>query len=887
MRWRVWRRRSDQDFDDEVRTHIAIETDRLIEAGIEPSTARARALRAFGNVAGARERFHDAHHWVWLEQFARDVGYAWRGLWHSPAFLATSVLTLAVGLGLVTIVFTIFNAYVLRPFAVRNPYGLYEIAWHSHEAGGRKFRWSHYEAIRARQDLFESVIADGGRVMTSKGNTLAVGFVSGNYFEALGVPMQLGRGVAEYDTIGIGDAPIAVLSDQTWTRLFDRDPAVLGRKIELNDHTLVVVGVTRQAFQGLDDTPEDLWLPVTMVGPVLGQDIFSGKQPRVARVVVRLKPGITASQAQSALTLEPFESRVVGRLDAVRPELRVQATPVRLSVELLAVLSPVFAAFVLVLVAACANASNVMLARATARNREIAVRLALGASRGRVVRQLLTEGLLVSVLAAGAGFGLASLALRGGLVLFLGLIPSAVSSLVRVVPLEFDLRVFFFALGVASCTTLMFALLPALQATRLSLTDAIRGQISGAIRSSTLRNFLVGGQVAISLALLIVAATLVRNSGAIRATDLGFDSNGVLSVNQRGDNKALTARAVAALAADPRIQQVVVTSRNPLFGQLPVTPIIREGLSVLAASYMFVSPEYFSMLKIPIVHGRGFRPEEAHEESGVAVISAAGARTLWPGEDPLGKTLRIQLDPDTTRVAETVRMMRSVGENAPGSRVVTVVGVAQDVVSGLIYQGKDNAHLYFPTTPAGPHAEALLVRSRPGPDLRPEALQPLLQRAHPDPLLFETIPLEQMVAVQAFPLLIASWIGTLLGGVALILSVSGLYGVLTYTLGQRAPEIAIRMALGATATAVVRLVVRQSARLAGVGAAIGLLFAFSVMKILSAFVHMAHLDNVSVVDAGAFAAGSGLVATAVVLASYAPARRATRTDPARVLKSQT
>ena len=662
MRWQLWRRRrSDDDFEDEVRAHVALETDRLVDAGVDPRDARAAALRAFGNVAGARERFHDTHHWVWWEQFTRDLGYAWRGLWHSRAFVAATVLTLAVGLGLVTAVFTIFNAYVLRPFAIRDPYGIYGVIWHTQEAGGGTFRWSDYESISARNDLFDAVIANGGRFVTSKGNTLAVGFVSGNYFEALGPPMQLGRGLAPYDAAAIGEAPVAVLSDQTWTRMFDRDPAVIGRDIELNAQKFVVVGVTRPAFQGLDDSPEDLWVPVTMAGPVTRQDIFGGPQPRAVGVIVRLKAGITATQAQSALALEPFESRLKGRLDTARAELRVQATPVRLSVELLAILSPVFTAFALVLVAACANASNVMLARATARQREIGVRLALGASRGRVVRQLLTEGLLISVLAAGAGLLLASLAIRSGQVLFLSLLPSAVSSLVRIAPLEFDVRVFLFALAVATCTTLMFALLPALQATRLTLTDALRGQISGAIKHSTLRNFLVGGQVAISLALLVVAATLVRNGGAVRTTDLGLNPNGVISVNQRGDNKALTARAVAALASDPDIEQVVVTSRNPLFGQLPKTPIVRDGKAVLGASYMFVSPEYFSMLAIPIVHGRNFRPEEARENSGVAVVSAAAAKALWPGDDPVGKTLRIQIEADTTP-------SRSDGKGAAGGR---------------------------------------------------------------------------------------------------------------------------------------------------------------------------------------------------------------------------
>jgi predicted permease len=885
MRWQVWRRRrSDEDFNEELRAHIALETDRLIEAGVDAREARASALRAFGNVAGARERFHDKHHWIWAEQLLRDCLYAWRGLWVSRAFLATTVLTLAVGLGLVTVVFTIFNAYVLRPFAVRDPYSLYEVVWHTQEAGGRTFRWHDYEAIRARTDLFESAIANGGRYVDWNGNTLAVGFVSGNYFESLGVPMLLGRGLAEFDTASIGGAPVAVLSEQVWVRYFDRDPAIVGRDFDLNGQKLVVVGVARAAFQGLDDSPEDVWVPATMAGPVLKQNVFGSNQPRAAHVVVRLRPGVAPVQAQSALALEPFESRVPGRLDAARAELRIQATRVRLNAELVAVLAPVFAAFALVLVTACANASNVMLARATARHREIGVRLALGASRGRVIRQLLTEGLLISLLAAVLGLSLASVTLRAGVAVVPGLMPSAVSSLVRIVPLEFDVRVFSFALAIATCSTLMFALLPALHATRLNLTDALRGQLSGTIGSSTLRNFLVSGQVAISLALLIVAATLMRNNGAIQSIDLGMDPHPAISINQRGDNLALTARAAAALAADSRIDRVVVTSRNPLFGQLPRTPIIRDGFSVLGASYMFVSPEYFSLLKVPIVLGRGFHPEEAREETGVAIISAAGARALWPGDDPLGKTLRIMIEPETSHAAESVRVMRSVGDNMPDSRVVTIVGVAGDVVSGLIYQGKDQAHLYLPTAPDGAHAKALLVTARPGVELRPEDLKPVLERAHPDPLLFESIPLEQMVAVQAFPLRIASWIGSLLGVLALALSASGLYGVLTYTLSQRAAEIAIRMALGATAAGVVRFVIRQSARLSGVGGAIGLLFAFTVMKLLSTFVH---LDNVSVLDAGAFVLAAAIVTVAVVIASYAPARRATRTDPSELLKAQT
>ena len=280
-----------------------------------------------------------------------------------------------------------------------------------------------------------------------------------------------------------------------------------------------------------------------------------------------------------------------------------------------------------------------MLARATARQREIGVRLALGASRGRVIRQLLTEGLLISVLAAGAGLLLASLAIRAGLVLFLSLLPTAGVAARPCCPA----RVRRSRVPLRPCRRDVHDAhvrpAPALQATRLTLTDALRGQISGAIKHSTLRSFLVGGQVAISLALLVVAATLVRNGGAIRTTDLGLNPGGVISVNRRGDNKALTARAVAALASDPDIEHVVVTSRNPLFGELPRTPIVRDGKAVLGASLYVRFARVFSMLAIQIRRGRNFRPEEARENSGVVVVgrgscegAVAGRRSC--GEDP-------------------------------------------------------------------------------------------------------------------------------------------------------------------------------------------------------------------------------------------------------------
>ena len=406
------RRRTDEDFSSEIDAHLALETERLIEDGLTPDAARDAARRKFGNAVAAQERFHEANHWIWLEQLAQDLRYAVRGLWHSRAFTATTVATLAIGLGLVTVVFAVFNAYVLRPFAVRDPYRLHQIVWSAPDAYGGSFRWDDYKELRGRRDLFRDAIAESTRYVSSDNRPILAGFVSGNYFEALGARVLLGRPLASFDAGAPGSSPVAVLTDDGWARLFDRDPGVVGRPLDLNGQRFVIVGVMRPEFSGLDDTPRDLWVPLTMFGEITGQDLFGANQPRELGIVARLADGVTAEQVQAALT--PFMANVAERAD-VRAEARPQATPNPLSFQLVATLSPVFAAFILVLVAACANVSNVMLARANARHREIAMRLSLGASRGRLVRQLLTEGLLIAGLAGLAALALATVTLRTGM----------------------------------------------------------------------------------------------------------------------------------------------------------------------------------------------------------------------------------------------------------------------------------------------------------------------------------------------------------------------------------------------------------------------------------------------------------------------------------------
>ena len=316
MTFRRRRRRPDDDFAAEIESHLESETARLIGEGLTEHEARSRARRNFGNVTRARERFHERQHFVWPGQLAQDLRYAWRGLWYSRAFLATTVLTLAVGMSLVSVVFGVFNAYVLRPFAVHDPYSLYAVGWRSQEAGGSGFRMQDYQDLQGRSDVFDGVIAETPRSVVSNNRALAVGFVSGNYFAMLGVRMRLGRGFAPSDAAVPGSEAVAVLSEQAWTTLFDRDPLILGRTIDLGGQDLIIIGVASGTFAGLDQAPKDAWVPITMYGPLGGGDLFAAPQKRQVQITARLRHDRVAQEAQTSLAFEPFETRVSGRLDA-------------------------------------------------------------------------------------------------------------------------------------------------------------------------------------------------------------------------------------------------------------------------------------------------------------------------------------------------------------------------------------------------------------------------------------------------------------------------------------------------------------------------------------------------------------------------------------------
>jgi predicted permease len=574
--------------------------------------------------------------------------------------------------------------------------------------------------------------------------------------------------------------------------------------------------------------------------------------------------------------------RLADRSGTVRALIVPKATPAPLTAALLAKLSPVFAAFMLVLVAACANISNVMLARANSRHREMGIRLSLGAARGRIVGQLMIEGLLISAAAGIAALALTSLLLRAGVAAFYLTLPPSFATVARVLPLDLDHRVFFFTFALAAGATVMFALLPALQTTRLDLTNALRGEIGRDVRESRLRNLFVISQVAVSLALIVVAATIVRNGSALRSAEIGFETGTLASVEPRARAEALIPRAHAALSADPRVASAAVTSHNPLTSDGPKIPLRQPDGRLVVAAYTFVSPNYFETLQVPVVRGRTFDAREGEAEAPVAIVSASAARALWPGQDPLDQSLRIWIPPDDRSRARTREFRLSSDEFNAQSYEVSVVGVTEDVVGGLVYDTQ-RVQIYLPTSPGAARARALLVRVRSPIDVNPDGLRQLLGRIDPDPLAFAVLPLDEALALQLYPVKAGSWIGLLLSALALLLSVSGLYGVVSYRLTQRMREIGIRMALGATPGAIVRLVMTQSGRLVATGALLGFGASFSALAVLNAIVP---LDNVVFLDAGSFSIGLIVVGIATAAATFIPSRRATQVDPSQVLRAE-
>jgi len=582
-------------------------------------------------------------------------------------------------------------------------------------------------------------------------------------------------------------------------------------------------------------------------------------------VVGRLREGLTPRQAQAALA--SYARQVTAdRVEEERArevELLLRSSLIELPPRLYLAILPLLLAFGFTMAIPCANVANMMLARGLARQREIGVRLSLGASRGRVVRQLLTEALVLAIVSALLSLGIARGAMDLGLRVMYATTPQAAHTMLNMLTpdLSLDWRVFLFVLAVAAATTLAFALAPALQATRMKVSFALRGEFSS-MRASRLRDALVVVQVSVCMLLLVSAGVMVRALERVSQIDTGDDARGVFSL--AAYTPIRVPHVVAALEREPWVEMVAHCSAD--FG-------VRVGASgrreTESATYSYVSANYLEMFRIPILRGRGFTRDEAASGAAVAIVSQATAERFWPHEEAVGKALRILGNQGSRRrhprIAQTSQ--------------VEVIGVARNVISGDITRGVDAARLYMPAKISD--SRDVYVRGKGYGSQTAHQLEDAWRRVAAPDEAAAVASIEQRRYWDTYPARAFSWVASLLGLIALVLTVSGVYGVMSFLVSQRTKEMGIRMALGATWWNVVGYIMAQSGRLAGVGLAVGLLMAVAVSKLM-----WSRTPMVDALDPVAYGVGLGIVAMAAVVASIGPARRAARVDPVETLRAE-
>jgi predicted permease len=794
-----------------------------------------------------------------IETIWQDTRYAIRGFRRAPVFVLIVVSTIALGLGIVTALFTVLNAFYLRPLAVRDPHSLYEIFWTDRAGDGHDFTWPEYQEFLKENPAHSEALAFRRAEARLDGRHISGILVTAEYFPMLGVGAALGRTLVPEDCLAPGREPVIVLSYAAWQNQFAADPGIIGKRILLRGYPFEIVGVAPSGFNGLGERPTDFWAPLTMSGRLdSGSDLFGPERPRLLGIVARLKAGVDVRQARAGATVwaRRFTANSPNAEKAVGAVFVSRATAKPFSPKNALIFSLVLVAFSAVLLIGCTNVANLMLSRALFRQREIGIRLSLGAGRGRLVRQLLTESILLALPAAAVGF-IAAQAIIGLCmgVMFRTLPPGiAAGVLTRIPSLPIDLRVFGFGLGAALVSALLFGLAPALQATRTSIMQATRGDFTTEFRPTRLRNSLVVGQITVCVLLLITAAIMLRGIKRVQTLDTGLSKRDSIEMVVE---EQFRPRVLERLSTDPVVEILAAAGSAPVDRKAMVSVMPAEGGTALQIASNKVSPEYFTVFEIPIVRGRNFTGEESRTGAPTAIISQSIAQQLWPNQEAMGRSLRLGSD----------------------QRVVTVIGVARDEISRWLTNADEKTLVYSPASiqTAGSklfvcvHGDAEAVRRNLDADLT--ALDPNgLDEIH-------KLQIQEWVTEDAYSFQVVYWMASAIGFSALLLTLSGIYGVLSYVVSQRTKEIGVRMALGATTREVTGLILMQSLRLAIVGTALGGVLALGISRILASSLVM-----IDTFDGAAYCGGALLVLAACGAAAYFPSHRAARIDPMITLR---
>jgi predicted permease len=893
--------RLDHDLRAQIEAHIDEATDEYVRQGMPRGEARRLALRDFGGVVKTEEAYRDAQG-PWLRDVARDLRYGARVLRHSPAFSAIAILSLTIGIGANTAIFSIFNSLLLRPRPIADPDRVVELytGEPSHPYEGSSY--PSYLDFRDRGDVFTGLAAYGirqYRLGDSAGVEQIWGeLVSANYFDVLGVTPIRGRGFVAAEGEVPGRNPVVVISHGLWQRRFNGDPDLVGRTIAINGHQLTLVGIAPPdyigAYRGL---ASEVWVPI-MMGPQLEPKYGDGLLSRRSRWLIgigRLKPGVSLQQARARFDLlsrelqatQPDEWRSVQRPTGRLRELFVTVLPERATrvhpgmVEgAYGVAALVFVVVNLLLAIACMNLAGMLLARALARRKEIAIRLAIGASRMRIVRQLVTESLLLSLIAGAAGFVLASW-LVGALLAFAPPLPEGV----RVgVDLSVDWRVFAYAVAFSTLTGILFGLAPALHSSRTEVSTVLKSDavaFTAAYRRARGRTALVVAQLALSLLLLVGAGLLLRSLANVQPTQLGFASDDIVVATITLDDvrydpartQAFYRDLLERIAALPGVQWATLSDNVPggfMSRQRRGTeiegyqPAPGEALEIDAS---FVGPRYFTSLNIPIVAGRDIDERDREGAPCVAVVNEVFARRYFAGASPIGKHL-VKFD-----------------SYRPKSQCA-IVGVARDDAWQTL-QKEARPFFWLASQQSMRRRMVLFVRTDGDPTLQVAATRQTVRALDPTVPLGDVQSLGGYFGMLVYPFRLLALVLAACGGLALVLATLGIYGIVSYSVAQRTREVGIRMALGALRTDILRKIVGEGMAVAAVGLALGLVLSFALTTVLQSTVFDTRLlYGIEATDPLTFAGVTVLLAAIAVIACFIPARRAARVDPMVALRHE-
>jgi len=865
-------RRAERELDEELAAYLELTVAEKVRAGADPAAARREALLELGGAEQVKESVRDVQTGVLVETALKDFRYGLRSLARTPGFTAAAVVALALGIGATTAIFSVVSAVLLRPLPYADPQRL-AVVLHDRTnpvAPANYLDWKRqntsFEAMGAADYWLPNLTG-----IDAPEGILAIHATS-DLLPMMGVAPRLGRFfLPEEQAAG---EHVVVLSDRLWKRRFAADPALVGGQISLNGEAYTVVGVMPPGFEfpPFWARGTELWAPLDLASRA------ASREGQSLRVFARLKPGVALDRARAEIAA--ITARLEKEFPGTNRNVHVSSLEEIVVGDVRTPLYVLFCAVGCVLLIACANVAHMLLARASSRGKELALRAALGAGRGRLLRQLLTEGLVLSLSGGALGFLLAAAAVR----LLRSFGPSDIP---RLDTAGLDPGVLVFALATSVLTGLAFGLFPARKASLSDPAAALRAGGRGGTEGpgrSRLRGLLVASEFALAMVLLVGAGLLVRSFAALRALDPGFDPHGVLTltVSVAGSAEAEPGRravfyeeALRRIRALPTVEEAGAINHLPLGGDTWLWPFAVEGRARGApgtsphAAYRVVLPGYFRAMGIPLLSGRDIGPGDRLDAPGVVVVNEWLARRFWPGESPLGK--RITLD----------------DRSSPDGSWLSVVGVAKNAVRGEwsaepqeeIYLSYEQTRTYLERPSSIYTYMTLVARARGNPVAIAADVRSAIRSLDPAVTIGSVQTMEHVVSGSTaeprfYLLLLAAFAGS-----ALTLAAVGVYGVMSYAVSRRTREIGIRVALGAERRDVMRLVVGQGMGPALSGAAVGLGTALLVTRLMQSLLY-----GVRATDALTFLATGPLLALVALGASYLPARRATRIDPLTALR---